>query len=270
MNLSKVIACLIVLNFTAACHTRPAVVEEPSSSTPPPAGAQQPAAETQAPNYAWNYDGDKGVDAWGSLSPENVACAKGKKQSPINLAWRKPSKKMPRMDFSYVATNASADLSTPIPSLKMNGPNQLLMNGKVYNLERIEFHSPSEHQLSKNSMSMEIQFVHKAVSGNGYAVLSVFAIEGRENSLLNEVWNQFITPSASGMTFDASLLVPPQKTHYHYMGSLTSPPCTEGVEWAVFNTPTELSKEQIIAFRSKFAANSRPPQPLNGRKVTNY
>jgi carbonic anhydrase len=264
MKCQGLIFTAITLASLISCSHKPAVVEEPAS--PQPAEAAAPAA----PNYAWTYEGEKGVEAWGSLSPDNALCATGKKQSPINLAWRKPSQKAARLDMSYAPTAAVADLSTPVPTIRFNGANQLLLNGKVFNLERIEFHSPSEHQLSKNSMSLEIQFIHKAVSGNAMAALSVFAIEGRENSLLNDVWAQFANPNPAGMNFDASLLIPPQKTHYHYQGSLTTPPCTEGVEWIVFNTPTELSKEQIMAYRSKFAANSRPVQPLNGRKVTNF
>lgn len=254
--------------IAASCSTKPAVVEEPQTSTPPPTAA--PADPIPSPQFAWGYEGDKGSENWGSLDPANVVCAKGKKQSPINLAWRKPTKKSHKMDFSYTSSPATADISTPVPTLKFSGSNQLLINGKVYQLDHVEFHSPSEHQLSKNSMSMEIQLIHKAVSGNGTVALAIFAIEGRENSVLNEIWNQFANPNSQGMTLDIGTLIPPQKTHYSYMGSITSPPCTEGVEWMVFNTPTEVSKEQIMAFRSKFAANSRPTQPLNGRKVTNY
>ncbi len=267
MNLHRIFASVPLVIIAASCSHKPAVIEEPTSPPPMTTAQQEP---LPSPTHAWGYEGEKGADTWASLSPENALCATGKRQSPISLAWRKPSKKMPRMDFSYTPTPAVADLSTPVPTLKFNGANQLLLNGKVFNLDRVEFHSPSEHQLSKNTMSLEIQFIHKAVSGNAMAALSIFAIEGRENSLLNDVWAQLTNPTPAGMTFDASLLIPPQKTHYHYQGSLTSPPCTEGVEWIVFNTPTELSKEQIMAYRSKFAANSRPTQPLNGRKITNY
>jgi carbonic anhydrase len=265
MKLQHIFTLATMAIFVNACSSKPAVIEEPAS--PQPSAAAEP---IPSPAFAWGYEGEKAAENWAMLNPGNALCATGKKQSPINLAWRKPSKKAPRMDFSYTAVPAVADLTSPVPSLKISGGNQLLLNGKVFNLERIEFHSPSEHQLSKNAMSMEIQFIHKAVSGETMAALSIFAIEGRENSLLNDVWAQFMNPTPAGMTFDANLLVPPQKTHYSYKGSLTSPPCTEGVDWIVFNTPTELSKEQILAFRSKFAANSRPTQPLNGRKITNH
>ena len=101
------------------------------------------------------------------------------------------------------------------------------------------------------------------------AAIAVFAIEGHDNPVIADVLSNMASGTAS-MQFDAGKLVPPQKTFYHYQGSLTTPPCTEGVEWVVFNTPVELSQQQIVAFRSRFPANARPPQPLNGRKVTNY
>jgi carbonic anhydrase len=267
MSLNRVLVLSFITLTVANCNHKPAVVEEPANPQPM---ADTQTAEQPAPNYPWGYEGEKGADLWANLNPGNILCATGKKQSPSNLAWRKPNKKAARMDFSYTPANAIADISTPVPTLKFNGANQLLLNGKVYNLDRIEFHSPSEHQLSKNTMSMEIQFIHKAVSGEAMAAISVFAIEGRENGLLNDVLTQFAAPNPAGMNFDAALLIPPQKTHYQYQGSLTSPPCTENVEWMVFNTPTEISKEQIMAFRSKFAANNRPLQPLNGRKISNF
>jgi carbonic anhydrase len=266
--------CVILLGTlaTACSHRRKAVVEEPTSMPEQQAAdaqATQTAPAAPMGTYSWTYDGPTGPEAWASVNPDYVQCAQGKKQSPVNLAWRKPTKKGARLDFSYSPSAVAIDVSTPVPQLKFAGGNQMLLNGKVYNLDRIEFHSPSEHQLSKNSMSMEIQFIHKAVEGGKMAALAVFAIEGHDNPLLSDVWSAMASGSAN-MQFDASKLIPPQKTFYSYNGSLTSPPCSENVDWIVFNTPVELSQQQIMAFRSKFAANSRPLQPLNGRKVTNH
>lgn len=267
MVLRRVFCALAVAGAVSACSHRQAVVEEPQSQLPPPQASAAP-SEPSAPASAWTYEGEKGPASWAAISPEFSQC-QGKKQSPVNLAYKKPTKKGPRLDFSYTSSSVTADLSTPIPQLKYNGGNQLLLNGKVYNLDRVEFHSPSEHQLSKNSLSMEIQFHHKALNGGHLATVSVLAIEGRDNPLLGEVWSNMIGGTHT-FQFDAGKLIPPNKTFYAYTGSLTSPPCTEGVEWIVFNTPVELSQQQIIAFRSKFPANSRPLQPVNGRKVLNY
>jgi carbonic anhydrase len=269
MILRQWIYCLLLASFIFGCNTRPVVVEESQQPAPPQENTPPEPPAAPQPNFAWAYDGDISPDKWASLNPDYITCGKGKKQSPINLTWKNPTKKAPRMDFSYTQAQAQTDISTAVPKLNFNGANQLLLNGKVYNLEHIEFHSPSEHQLSNNPLSMEIQFVHKAINGGGMAVLSVFAIEGRDNSMLNEAWSQFAAGGGT-LQLDASKLIPPTKTYYHYSGSLTSPPCTEGVEWIVYNTPMEMSREQIVAFRTQFPANNRPVQPLNGRKVKNH
>jgi len=267
--------CVILLGLlaTACMHRRKAVVEEPQNAVIPEqqAAAAPPMTAPAAPtgNFSWTYEGATGPEAWANVNPDYIQCGKGKKQSPVNLTWKKPMKKGMRLDFSYAPSQAMIDVSTPVPQLKFNGGNQMLLNGKVYNLDHIEFHSPSEHQLSKNSMSLEIEFIHRAVEGGKMAAFSVFAIEGHENPLLGDLWNSFSSNVAS-IQFDASKLVPPQKTFYFYPGSLTTPPCTEGVDWIVFNTPVELSQQQIVAFRAKFPPNARPIQPLNGRKITNY
>lgn len=268
MNLRPWIYCLLLGSFFLGCSSNPAVEE-----TPAPVQAEEPAPPPPPPapekTYAWGYEGDKGPDRWASLNPDYISCEKGKKQSPVNLTWKAPIKKSPRLDFSYTNAQATVDTTTMVPKLIFSGANQLLLNGKVFNLESIEFHSPSEHQLSNNPLSMEIEFVHKAISGGGVAILSVFAIEGHDNSLLNEIWPTFSAGTGT-LQLDASKLIPPTKTYYHYVGSMTTPPCSEGVEWIVYNTPMEASRDQIVAFRSLFPANNRPIQPLNGRKVTNH
>jgi len=271
MAFRHIVFTLVLGALIGACSHRRAVVEEPQVTPEEPPQAQAPAEPVAPPsNFNWTYEGDKGPQAWGTVSPDYIQCGQGKKQSPINLNWRKPVKKgKPRLDFSYTPSKVDIDISTPIPQIKFGAGNQLLLNGKVYNLERIEFHSPSEHNLSKNAMSMEIQFIHKSANSPNMAALSIFAIEGHENSLLGEVWTHFAN-GTTGFQFDAGKLIPPSKTFYHYQGSLTSPPCTEGVDWIVFNTPVELSQQQIVAFRSRFPANNRPLQPVGVRKISNH
>ncbi len=272
MSLRTTVFTMLLFSFVSVgCSSKPAVVEETTSTEvpAPPAPSEPPPPQAPTANYPWGYEGEVGPSNWASLNPDYAFCGKGKKQSPINLVFRSPTKKSPRLDFSYTNAQAQVENNSLVPKLMFSGANQLLLNGKVYNLEHIEFHSPSEHTLSGTTLSMEIQFVHKAINGGGMAILSVFAIEGRENPVFADLWSQFNTGSGT-IQLDASKMIPPQKTYYHYKGSLTSPPCTEGVEWIVYNTPAELSRDQIVAFRSKFQPNNRPVQPLNGRKVMNH
>ncbi|MCC6137821.1 MAG: carbonic anhydrase family protein [Bdellovibrionaceae bacterium] len=270
MILRLMITAVVTSSFViTGCNSRPAVVEETTSTAPAAPAPVEPPTAPAAASFPWGYEGEIAPENWANLNPDYAFCGKGKKQSPINLVFKNPVKQAPRMDFSYTNAQAQVDTSTLVPKLLFSGANQLLLNGKVYNLEHMEFHSPSEHLLSGTALSMEIQFVHKAINGGSAAVLSVFVIEGRENPMFSELWNQFTSGSGT-IQLDASKLIPPSKTYYHYTGSLTSPPCTEGVEWIVYNTPAELSRDQIVAFRSKFTANNRPAQPLNGRKVKNH
>jgi carbonic anhydrase len=275
MALHKIAFGFLFILMAAACSHKSPPLDAPAAPTaeataPAPAHdtATAPAAPTIS-NLPWSYDGDKGPANWSSIDPTFTACNKGKAQSPLNLTWKKPGKTPPRLDFSYSASTATIENTNNALTVKLTGSNQLLLNGKVFALERIEFHSPSEHQLSKTPLTMEMELIHKAIEGNKMAVVSVFAIEGKENPLFNEIWAQAATPQTP-FQMDASRVIPPNKTYYRYQGSLTTPPCTEGVEWVVFNTPMELSPEQIAAYRSKFAPNSRPLQSPNGRKVMNF
>jgi carbonic anhydrase len=269
MALHKIAFGFLFILMAAACSHKETQPEAPDLESPAPAVNSETAVAPAAPTEViWSYDGDKGPDHWASLKPEFATC-KGKAQSPLNLVWKKPSKKSPRLDFSYSASTAQIDNSNNALSVKLTGSNQLLLNGKVFALDHIEFHSPSEHQLSKTPLTMEMELIHKAIEGNKMAVVSVFAIEGKENPLFSEIWAQAATPNAP-FQMDPSRVIPPNKTYYRYKGSLTTPPCNEDVEWVVFNTPMELSAEQIAAYRSKFAPNSRPLQSPNGRKVLNF
>lgn len=262
-----IIGLFLVLTAVSCTHKRKAAEPPPPEAAPEAVMPSETPAATPTSNLPFAYEGEKGPEAWASLNPEWATCGKGKAQSPINLVWKKPGKS-PKMDFSYNTATAQMD-TAGFMSIKLTGANQLLLNGKVYALDRIEFHSPSEHHLSKTPLTMEIELIHKAVEGNKMAVVSVFAIEGKENPLFSEIWAQMANPSAP-FQLDPARMIPPNKTFYRYTGSLTTPPCTEGVEWIVFNTPMELSKEQIEAYRSKFTPNSRPLQKQGGRKVTNY
>lgn len=265
MVLRHFIFSISTILFITACSSDPPISEESSAA---PEAAPTEAAQRPTDSSAWGYTGDKGPEQWSSLSPEFSLCGQGRSQSPINLVWKKPQKGGPRVDYNYTESTATVENTGSTAKIKLSGNNQMLINGQAYNLEMIDFHSPSEHQLSGTPLSLEIQMHHKSMNGDKVAVVSLFAIEGRENALLREVLGQL--QGGSGFQLNASKLLPPRKSFYHYMGSMTTPPCSEGVEWLIYNTPMELSREQIMAFRTLFPQNNRPVQPVNGRKIQNY
>lgn len=262
MILRKIIGITSTLLLMTACSSDPPVVEETAMDEVP--------TPTQQVSADWGYGPDNGPEHWGKLNAAYSTCETGRTQSPIDLKWSRPVKNAPRIEANYTDSQATVINKGYTPRIEISGTNQLMINGQAYTLEGIEFHSPSEHRLSGTALSLEIQLMHKAVKGDKMAIISLFAIEGRENALINEVMSQLANGDSSGFQLNASKLLPPRKTFYHYKGSVTTPPCTENVEWIVYNTPMELSRDQIIAFRATFPQNNRPVQPLNGRSVQNY
>lgn len=272
MMVFRILAIIALSYVISACRSKPAVQEEttePPVAEAPAAAPTAATAATPANPLPWSYEGDKGAQSWASINPDYILCGKGKNQSPINLKWKKPTQKGPRMDFSYGPSAVRVENLGYTAGVNVSGNNQLLYKGQVYRLEKMEFHSPSEHNLSGNSLAMEMQLIHKAVNGDKIAIVSIFGIEGNENSMINMVLNKLMEPP-SDLQIDLAQIIPPSRTHYNYVGSLTTPPCSEGVEWIIFNTPMELSRDQIMAFRSKFPANNRPLQESKNRKVNNY
>jgi len=146
----------------------------------------------------------------------------------------------------------------------------LKINKEVYNLLQFHFHRPSEEQIDGKPMAMVAHFVHKSAEGK-LAVLGVLLNEGKDNEAIKTIWDN--APKAEGpevvfdkIKFNPNSLVPAALTHYSYEGSLTTPPCTEGVNFYILKTPVDISKAQVNAF--PFKRNARPVQPLNGRKIS--
>jgi carbonic anhydrase len=150
----------------------------------------------------------------------------------------------------------------------------LLIGNEKYSLLQYHIHAPSEHVINGKSYPLEIHFVHGTPDGK-LAVIGVFAEEGKANSQFDTILDYapenhdgFAAPM---MRFiNPSLLLPTnKKSFYLYAGSLTTPPCSEGVNWYVMKNPIQLSKDQIVRFEKFYANNARHSQPLNGRQVLN-
>lgn len=257
---------LIGCSSTAKNHN---TEESLSSNTKVETASSSPQSDV----WGWDYEGERGPEHWSKLNPQYATCSAGTAQSPINLVWQKPSSpnplKLNYVDSGVVATNAGYTYRMELT------PESTLRFGEMdYVLEKIEFRSPSEHQLSGNIMPMEIQFYHRSSNGLKQAILSVFVVSGKGSA-----WFDTILAQMQGLPrfqsidigrFNPNQLIPPRQTFYHYEGSITHPPCLEGTQWFVFNTPLQLSQEQILAFRGLFPANNRPIQSTNGRKIFNY
>ncbi len=253
----------------SSCSTNPPVQEE---VIPPP--SQDSSSEKKADIWSWQYDnGPRGPENWSKLNRQYDMCSAGAKQSPVNLVWHAPQKNNP-LEISYKPGTATIIDAGYTLRVDLTPQSQISYLGRDYLLEKIEIRSPSEHTLSGNQLPMELQFYHRSSNGLKQAVISLFVITGRGSAWFDDLWQKSEGlpnfQSSTSFRFNPEQLIPPRKTFYHYEGSLTHPPCLEGVQWFVFNTPLQLSQEQIQRFRDRFEKNNRPTQKLNDRTIINY
>lgn len=216
----------------------------------------------------WGYAGVEGPVHWGHLAPEFQLCSSGRAQSPVDLGFANVSANV------AVTTDYKRGPLTILNNghtIQVNFPegSTFVSSGKQFNLVQVHFHTPSENTLNGKTFPMEAHFVHRDGAGR-LAVLGVFFEEGPTNIELAKVIvaapNQVGGPnSIEGFTFDPRQLLPADLHVYRLMGSLTTPPCTEGVNWHVAKTPVAASGNQIAALMKLMGNNARPIQPLNDR-----
>lgn len=219
----------------------------------------------------WGYHGDLGPAHWGDLEG-SMQCKDGQAQSPLALSSTLASEDLSDLAHHYQPSGVS--IVNNGHTLQYNyDPGSKLRLGEVdHELLQFHFHAPSEHTLDGKQFPMEVHFVHRAESG-GLAVVGVFIEEGAENQALIDAAWEHLPRKADEVHEDADALfnaleLLPQGPTYRYAGSLTTPPCTEGVAWHVFAEPISFSGPQIAKFTDIFSGNYRPVQPLAMRGVT--
>jgi carbonic anhydrase len=216
----------------------------------------------------WGYDGEQGPENWGRLHPDFAPCAEGKQQSPVDL--RMPSPENPAdINFQYqpVAFNMLNNGHTVMAECENAG--FMEVDGKRYFLKQIRFHSPSEHTMGGQPFEMEAQFIHESEDGQP-AIVAVFIQRGDANLAYASLWQHVPRQAGEmqateGVAVNAADLLPESRTYYHYDGSLTTPPCTEGVKWYIMAMPVWVSGAQLVALQRISDRNARPVQPFNNR-----
>lgn len=220
----------------------------------------------------WAYEGENGPQAWGKLKMEFNACAVGKRQSPINIedgsTLQGPAEPI---QFSYGPSNASVVNNGHTIQVDVQGENSITVRGSNYRLVQFHFHTPSEEQINYKRYPMVAHLVHKNAEGQ-LAVVAVLLEQGNANALIDRVWTYMPLDALDRVRMPAEALnlaelLPKDQRYYQFMGSLTTPPCTEGVLWLVLKTPTQISKAQLRLFTQLYPNNARPVQPVNGRPV---
>lgn len=217
----------------------------------------------------WSYKGSTGPANWASLSPAYLVAKTGSRQSPIDIHDAQPQA-LPAIEFLYHP--AKIDLvynGHTVQDTEEQGSS--IKNGKrSFELKQFHFHSPSEHTLGGKHTAMEMHLVHKD-EVNRVAVVGVMIQEGEHNPAFDSIWDYLPSEANKQVEFeqtvDATNLLPEKHDYFHYMGSFTTPPCTEGVHWYVLTSPIEMSMEQIAKFRSIIDNNNRPVQALNDRVI---
>lgn len=221
----------------------------------------------------WSYSGDAGPEHWGDLSPAFVLAKTGRQQSPVDIVTSQVVRKdAAPLDASYQDTTLEILNNGHTIEDDYHGGGALTVDGRPYSLAQFHFHSPSEHAIDGKHAPMEMHLVHKDAGGK-LAVIGVMIREGQTNPELALLWQHLPatagrTEAVEGVLVNASRLLPRNLASYRYSGSLTTPPCSEGVSWFVLQEPIEASAEQIATFRKVIHGNNRPTQPLNARTIT--
>lgn len=236
--------------------------------------AAAPAAVHAQWKTAWAYDGPRGPDHWSALDPAYALCNTGREQSPIDIG-ATTTAKLPALRFDY-RSNPLDGLTDNGKTIRVNyhaprNDDFLIVGGERYRLTQFHFHRPSEELVDGKRYDMVLHLMHEASDGR-VAGVAVFLTAGRANATVQRLWDHMpkvvgTEESVAGVDIDPAALLPRDAAYYMYAGSISAPPCTEGVTWFVLATPVEISAAQIAAFAKRYPHDVRPVQPLNGRVV---
>ncbi|HKF52069.1 MAG TPA: carbonic anhydrase family protein [Candidatus Acidoferrales bacterium] len=220
----------------------------------------------------WSYAGKDGPSQWANLDPAYAAC-NGKEQSPIDIRNSvKADLPVLRFEFKSGPLNIinNGYTAVRVDYAPGNG-NVVTVSDKRYELTQFHFHHPSEEQIHGKPYDMVIHFMLKGSDGK-VAGVAILVKAGEANATVGELWKYMPRMAGKdhvipGVEIDPEGLVPRDTAYYTYAGSVTAPPCTEGVTWFVLKTPVTVSHQQIDAFAKLYPHDVRPPQPLDGRIV---
>jgi carbonic anhydrase len=227
------------------------------------------AFQARAEGQHWSYGEHGGPAQWGELDKGFAACKLGKAQSPIDIRGAKAAD-LPAIKFDYKPSPLKLIDNGHTIQVNYAPGSSIEVGGTRYELLQFHFHKPSEEKIDGKPHDMVAHLVHKGADGN-LAVVAVLLDKGGANPTIDTIWNnlpkQKEKETAVKATIDAATLLPADKGYYTFAGSLTTPPCSEGVRWLVLKTPVKIAESEITAFGKLYPMNARPTQPLNGRAI---
>jgi carbonic anhydrase len=217
----------------------------------------------------WGYSGATNPTEWGKLSPDYAKCELGVEQSPIDIKGAVKRVLAPIV-FDYKSSPLVVVNNGHTIQANYAAGSSIAIDGEKYALLQFHFHTPSEHQIAGKAAALEVHLVHRNVAGT-LAVVGLMMNKGKEHPLISKVWQAIPatgkTKTLKTMTINAIDLLPTDRSYYSYAGSLTTPPCSEGVKWHVLKAPISLSEQQITTFEKLYQVDARPIQSINSRKI---
>lgn len=218
----------------------------------------------------WAYAGAEGPEHWGEIDPAAQACSLGKEQSPIDIVGATRSG-LPRLELGWKPLAGDIVNNGHTQQVNVASGGSMTVGAERYDLVQFHFHAPSEHRIDGRSFPMEVHFVHKNAASGALGVLGVFMTAGRTNAAFKGIASAMPTkagesaPAPAGI--DLHALLPSSRRYYAYEGSLTTPPCSETVDWRVCIDPIEVDAADIARFTALYAMNARPVQARHRRYV---
>ena len=218
----------------------------------------------------WGYTGSGAPENWGDLSDEFRPCRDGVQQSPVNITGYAPGDG-PSLAFQYAGSAVSSHNTGKSAYLDYGPGNSIDFGGHQYDLLWIHYHSPGEHLVDGESFAAELHLVHQDSAGS-LAVVGLLFRSGVASPLVQALLDA--APGAGDTVqlesgIEAAAYIPPDSGYFGYDGSLTTPPCTEGVRWIVMQAIGTVSPEQVAGLQAlSGGANNRPIQPVGARSIT--
>ncbi len=227
-------------------------------------------ASEKAHKAHWDYSDKMGPAHWAEIDDHNFMCSKGKNQSPINIT-QADSATLERIKFNYTSSLKNIVNNGHTVQVNIKPGSSIGINNSNYELKQFHFHTPSENTIDGKSYPLEAHFVHQNKAGE-LAVVAVMFNTKEENKTVASLWKALKDSQAKSKNVSlpatALALLPKDKAYYRFNGSLTTPPCSEGVRWYVMKSPLTVSKAQVEEFHHELHhSNNRPVQQLNARLI---
>ncbi|MFT4436730.1 carbonic anhydrase [Caballeronia sp. 15715] len=231
-------------------------------------------ASAETTGHGWTYDGEHGPAHWGAMSEALHACESGRAESPINIdGAKKAPADMPRLKFNYQPL--PIDIINTGHAVQFNatpGTDSITLGDQAYQLVQFHFHSPGEERFAGKDSAMDAHLVHRSSDGKLLVLAVQFKIGAQPNPVIQAMLDRIPKEPGAEFKVDAVMvnpleLLPKQTGYYTYSGSLTTPPCSEGVTWIEFKESMTITQQQLDAMHRFYHGNQRPVQALNGREI---